>query len=164
MCSSCHKNCKKKSWAKWTRYPKIFDVYWGNFSSCEYEDGTFRNMPDEQIIQNRNEFVHSYLIKSGAPSKFNDYIRNYSEWRLYGYIDHVERYKTHDNKIVIISSPYMNSLPMNSLAVEDIQNYYQKNGWVQIKNLYTEHNTSTFMLSFENPACKSKKVLRNANI
>lgn len=133
MCYRCGKNCmKRKSWAEWTKYPKLFEsVYWGNFSSCEFEDGSFDNKPDEQIIQNRNEFISTYHIKKmGKPKKtIDNFIHiNFLDRNKFNFIDHIEYYKTDDNKIIIISSPY-------SLTDEDIQKC-EKKGWVQIKNIF----------------------------
>ena len=91
------------------------------------------------ISVNRNEFVDRYLIKSRRkPNKaicgfiLNNFL-NPNSLNL----DHIEWYKTRDEKIVIISSPY-------SEAIEDIQKYQQK-GWIQINNCYYNQGR-TFML------------------
>ena len=147
MCASITYSYQKKSWAEWTQYPTLFKGYkWGNYSSAEYSDGTFSNRPDVHVIQHRNEFVGTYSITSKCDLKklplFNSIYKNFLDKTKYKSVDHVEGYHTQDNKIVIISSPYT-----ESLSSEDIQQYQAK-GWVEITNMYFG-NTRTFLLSMD---------------
>ena len=147
MCNSCKNPYQKKSWAEWTRYPTLFKgCKWGNYSSAEYSDGTFSHRPDVQVIQHRNEWVGTYSITSKCDLKklplFNSIHKNFLDKTKYKSVDRVECYHTQDNKIVIISSPYT-----DSLSTEDIQQYQDK-GWIEIQNMYVG-NTRTFLLSLD---------------
>lgn len=141
-----------KSYAELTEYKKIFSqVYWGQFTAYVYKDGTMNtsevpsdnNKTINDIVQNRNEFARKYKIKSsGLPYKtvtkfiydnFTDSNKHYYK------TDHVEYYKTYDDKLIVISSPYVPS-------AEDIEKYLKK-GWIQIEQLYS-NTATTFMISF----------------
>ena len=129
-----------KYWRDYTNYPKIYkDCYWGYFQS-EITNGILEHEPNKEIVKNRNEFITKYnIIKS------NDNIPRLIELnflnRINYKVDHLESYKTRDNKIIILSSPYM-----IKETGKDYDNYIKK-GWEEIPKLY--HNYAiTFLLSF----------------
>ena len=86
-----------------TDFPKIFDCYWGDASSCP--------IITDAIIQARNAFVRQFdiikAIKSSRLSRFVHEVVN-GEYRGFGWrtIEHPEFYKCRDGKIVFICSNY----------------------------------------------------------
>ncbi len=94
-----------------TKYSKIYRLsYWGQAQIISDEPSPVHT-PD--IIANRNQFVIDYDIKKSLnyhqqPNYLSDYIiylLNKSNERR-DLFDHVEAYRTADNRIVIITSPY----------------------------------------------------------
>jgi hypothetical protein len=132
-----------------TKYPNIFkNTYWGCFKG---------NKDDlDVIVNNRNQFIKDYNIKQTAKMTSNvrfdfnttfyrspnneydmiDFKRNnyYNDHR---YIDHLEIYKTRDNKMVVLSSPY------KTLDDETKINVFKENGWNLLYDLY-DKNALTF--------------------
>ena len=135
-----------------TRYPGLYrDTYWGNFQICHAE-----------IIENRNRFAtERYLtsrlskipmkhqkeagvytkevLKEGNEMKFHD------KWSFLIERDqrkrHIEYYKTVDNNIIAIFSPYDTSERMTDMAVEC--------GYSLIDPLYS-FAANTFVKEIEN--------------
>lgn len=103
-----------KTHADFTKYPRIYSqVYWGAFQGASAQD----------IIDNRNEFIKDFDIKSRYRlpqymKKKHGYSvdRNWEdekERKLNVFyqpkrckLDHVEIYKTKDNRCVMVNSPY----------------------------------------------------------
>jgi len=107
-----------------TKYPKIYiKTYWGSF------DNNSNNYATQEIIDNRNKFILEYNIKNVTrkPPKYIHKIinPNLQENKKLA-LDHVEIYKTHDDKFILISSIYSNNT----------QEYINQ-GWNQLYNLYT---------------------------
>jgi hypothetical protein len=132
----------KKYWYDYTNYPKIYkECYWENFSSMIGKDGVVVDEPNSQIVKNRNEFIIKYNITGQGEIprliELNFLGRNIIDYN----IDHIECYKTRDDKIIIISSPYM--------IKDNNKNYdnYIKKGWEEIPKLY-DNSTITFLISF----------------
>lgn len=112
-----------------TKYKKIFSgSYWGAFK-CEI---------DESIIDNRNKFVEEKGIKSyyNMPKymiRRLEHMMNRNKSKMF---DHIETYKTNDNKCVIVNSPY-DVTEDNEKAIMDL-------GYVKYKPLYGEA-TNTYI-------------------
>jgi hypothetical protein len=127
-----------------TKYPNIFkNTYWGLFKG---------NKDDlDVIVNNRNKFKKDYNIKQTTKMTQNvrldlnttfyrmpnnkydiiDFKRNNHYWKSYHtFIDHLEIYKTSDNKLVVLSSPY------KTLDDETKINVFKENGWNLIYDLY----------------------------
>jgi len=132
----------KKYWYDYTNYPKIYkDCYWGHFSSMIGKDGVVEHEPDSQIVNNRNEFIIKYNIaREGKIPRLIEL--NFLDRNIINYnVDHIECYNTRDDKIIIISSPYM--------IKDNNKNYdnYIKKGWEEIPKLYN-NSAITFLISF----------------
>ena len=109
-----------------TDFPTIYEtVYWGNFKITENRDIT-------EIVKNRNKFITDFNIKT---TKFKNvilmryihHIINHNKDRRY---DHLEEYKTHDDKYVLVNSPYDKTDKMKEILTND--------GWIEIYNLYSQ--------------------------
>ena len=111
-----------------TNYPKIFNqTYWGAFDNS-------KNKLEEEIIENRNQFIRTYNIKDiKAKSKVPAYINKFIDRNAYPFLDHTEVYITKDNNYIAISSPYA-----------DINSEHIENGWTEIHALYNM-STKTFI-------------------
>lgn len=111
-----------------TNYPKIFNqTYWGAFDNS-------KNRLEDEIIENRNNFISAYNIKDiKAKSKVPEYINKFIDRNVYNFLDHTEVYITKDNNYVAISSPY-----------SDMNSDHVNNGWTEIPALYNT-STKTFM-------------------
>lgn len=112
---------KKTTWNyQLTKYPLLFDNYWGNIDAKH---------TSEIIFTNRNTFAEKYgLVKyiSDKPKyilKELDKIKDIS--------DHIECYLTCDNCYLIIRSPYESK---NS-------DTHSPFGWEKIDRLYDSANT-----------------------
>jgi len=111
-----------------TKYPKIYACsYWGHFKN---EDES------PEIIDNRNNFITEFNIKAyyNMPKymyrkheKMMDYNTKFS-------IDHIETYKTRDNKSVIVNSPYC--------VTEETEKELLELGFVKYKPLYSNSATT----------------------
>jgi hypothetical protein len=122
-----------------TRYPKIFRHCrsWGH----HYHDPN--NYP-HFIINNRNQFVEDYRIKcyyrrmpkyvSHASGQYSDYNTHRYDTQVY---DHLEYYKTIDNRYVVVISPYW-------LSEENRQKLIEI-GWTPYNNMYRDDNCSTMV-------------------
>ena len=132
----------KKYWCDYTNYTKIYkECYWGTFSSMIGKDGVVEHEPDIQIVINRNEFIIKYNItREGEIPRLIE-LNFLNNNRINYKVDHIECYKTRDDKIIIISSPYM--IKEND---RDYDNYIKK-GWGEIPKLYT-NSAITFLISF----------------
>ena len=119
---------------KLTENKKIFKVtYWGTFT---LEDRTEEDIKEiNKIVENRNNFLKEYSIKriSPLPSKLKDEFEKTSPYLL----DHVEIYKTEDNKYVIVNSPYTDNTCQKYNELLSL-------GWKVIDKLYF-NNATTFV-------------------
>ena len=92
-----------------TKYPKIFkNTYWGNFSTENRSDEELKEI--ENIVNNRNKFVEDHSIVKHV-IKYPKYVFNFLNELIKkhkNYIDHVEAYKTSNDKYIILISPYSN--------------------------------------------------------
>lgn len=120
-----------------TKYKNIYkNINWGYNSAYKIIDGKKIKNYNQEIIDNRNKFIEDYNIKHKQPSFsqcIKDYIfliRNYNY--NYQFYDHLEKYKTNDNKIVIIVSPY---------GPHERDTYTIPNDFTEIYKLY--HQTAT---------------------
>jgi len=105
-----------------TKHRKIFSpTYWGQFKYA---------IPEQDIIDNRNNFVTEFGIKAyyRMPSymirKHEKMLDRNTKYK----IDHTETYKTHDNKCVIVNSPYY--------VTEEDEKALLELGYVKYKPLY----------------------------
>jgi hypothetical protein len=115
-----------------TKHRKIFaETYWGHFK-CEL---------DQQYIDNRNEFVEELGIKSSYKfpkymySRFSEVMERSNPYRF----DHIETYKTKDNKCVIVNSPYHTR--------EEDEKALQELGFVKYKPLYGDGATTYILIT-----------------
>ena len=123
-----------------TEYPRIFKkTYWGTFNRNDYEMAEIM-----EIINNRNEFIKKYNIKQCIPKYklpkkvFNETIINdVNDMFLF---DHVEYYKSYDNKYYMLNSPYTNEgsnvdKRLSLMRFEKIVPLYFKNAVTFIKEI-----------------------------
>jgi hypothetical protein len=110
----------------------------GYFQS-EITNGILEHEPNKEIVKNRNEFITKYNIigKCKIPRLIELNFLNRINYK----VDHLESYKTRDNKIIILSSPYI-----IKETDKDYNNYIKK-GWGEIPKLYHDF-AITFLLSF----------------
>lgn len=106
-----------------TKHPKIYACsYWGHFKN---EDES------PEIIDNRNNFVTEYNIKSYY--RMPKYMTRKHEQKLdlntKNKIDHIETYKTRDNKCVIVNSPYH--------VTDDDEKALLELGFIKYKPIYS---------------------------
>lgn len=83
-----------------TKHPKIYACcYWGHFKNEE---------EDQEIIDNRNNFIPEFNIKAyyRMPKYMTRKCEKIVDLNTKYKIDHIETYKTRDNKCVIVNSPY----------------------------------------------------------
>ena len=111
--------------AKYTKHAKIFNKsYWGAF-----EGSAAQNIND-----NRNDFVKEFDIKSyyiRMPKRiFNKAHDPYCGYK----IDHIETYKTKDNKCIIVNSPY-------SVSAEEEEKIIAQ-GYIKYKPMYNSMATT----------------------
>jgi hypothetical protein len=101
------------TWAEMTKYPRIFDVYWGAFSlPCR---------PGDEIVANRNKFVDDYgIVKKGGPQYARGDVPH-------AWDDHGEVYKCKGG-FVTVRSPYRGRVGDSPLPAE----------WTEIAPLYHE--------------------------
>jgi hypothetical protein len=113
-----------------TNYPKIFkDTHWGHLVL------TFES--DKEAIQNRDDFVKNQNIqKVVTTGKISTIVQNFAPGE---YFDHVEVYKTFDNNIVILSSPYKEK-------DERYQQFLQDNGFTDTPELYLNGSVSFYKI------------------
>lgn len=115
-----------------TKSPKVFDVYWGNFTDSPYNS--------DDIIQNRNQFLHEYNLERAGYSPLSAFDGVF--------FDHCETYKTKFGWVMIVS-PYG-----ESKAIE---------GFIEIYNLYCSYAT-TYVKFFNNKREMNKFVEYIQNI
>jgi hypothetical protein len=120
-----------KYWRDYTNYPKIYkDCYWGYFQS-EIKNEILEHEPCKEIAKkNRNEFITKYNIIKSTNNIHRLIELNFLN-RINYKVDHLESYKTRDNKIIILSSPYM-----IKETDKDYDNYIKK-GWKKYLNFIT---------------------------
>jgi hypothetical protein len=91
-----------------TKYPKIFDVYWGDFDFDKNID-----LITSEVINNRNAFAEEFILKPGHPS-----LRFYSYSACYIW-DHLELYFTKiKHQYVFVTSPYMDIPKAHAMGAE----------------------------------------------
>jgi hypothetical protein len=111
--------------ANYTKYPKIFSTaYWGAFEGSAAQD----------INDNRNDFVKEFDIK-GHYIKMPKYIfaKAHDPYCKYKR-DHVETYKTKDNRCIIVNSPYS--------VTEEEEAKILADGYIKYKPLYNNMATT----------------------
>ena len=104
-----------------TKYKKIFSgSYWGAFK-CEI---------NESIIDNRNKFVEEKGINSyyNMPKYMIRRLEHMMDRNKSKMFDHIETYKTKDNKCVIVNSPYY--------VMQQQEEALLSKGYVKYKPLY----------------------------
>lgn len=116
---------------EYTDHKKIYNhSYWGHFGkSIDMNDN--HRKPEPEIIQNRNKFIKEYDIVKYV-DKRTKYVLNEYEFnngRIDHIFDHLEFYKTNDNKYILVSSPY-------GMNKEKELTYYNM-GWLKIYPLYS---------------------------
>ena len=100
-----------QTWAEMTKYPRIFDVYWGNFS--------LPSRPGDDVIANRNKFVEDYnIVKEGGPRYAHGEVPQVWD-------DHAEVYKCAGG-FISVRSPYKGRV--KSTPVPE--------GWKEVPPLY----------------------------
>ena len=116
-----------------TNYKKIYErTYWGGF---------FYNNDQKEIIQNRNKFIPEFNIK-----RIQTDIRYTLEYKqqfrlLYKeYYDHIEIYRTQDNKILMLVSPYNHKKELSE------EEFLHKSNFKKIYNLYHTHADSYYKI------------------
>jgi stalled ribosome rescue protein Dom34 len=119
-----------------TKYPKIFDCYWGSF---QYSNDAL-TITDE-IIENRNKFVEEFDIKrsKSIPIMLDKYLGIYGFYYYQqqgnnSYYDHVETYYTKNKDHIIIISPYF--------CNKDLTNFFKKRGYIEYNKLYSDGATT----------------------
>jgi hypothetical protein len=84
----------------------------------------------KKLQKNRNEFITKYNIIKSTNNIHRLIELNFLN-RINYKVDHLESYKTRDNKIIILSSPYM-----IKETDKDYDNYIKK-GWKKYLNFIT---------------------------
>jgi len=111
--------------SNYTKHAKIFNnSYWGAFVGSAAQN----------INDNRNDFVKEFGIK-GYYHRMPKYIFNkahdpYCKYKR----DHVETYKTKDNRCIIVNSPYHVS--------EEEEQKILAQGYIKYKPLYNDMATT----------------------
>ena len=110
-----------------TEYPEIYmNTYWGNFT----DDA------DEEIINNRNNFIKDFeIIGIMKEEKKMIELKQILINKYLTFFDHIEIYKTINNTYIFITSPY--GLEKNEML-----------GFKKIYNLYS-HYSNTFYIEYE---------------
>ena len=122
-------NMIQKTHSDFTKHPKIFGrAYWGAF------EGT----AEKEINDNRNDFVTDFGVKGyyympqymfqKCGNLLNYHVNNGAK------IDHVETYKTKDNRCIIVNSPY-------HVSEEEEQKIIAQ-GYIKYKPLYNNMATT----------------------
>lgn len=132
-----------------TKYPKIYcKAYWG----------AFKGEPSKEILDNRNDFIKEFDIKQYY--KIPQYIR-----KLHGSkfdknfwsshfaphplpeilppklkVDHIESYKTKDNRCIIVNSPYH--------VTEKEEQDIISQGYIKYKPLYNDMATTFIYVTY----------------
>ena len=127
---------KRPIWARHaTKYPEIFDVYWGNFRMEKNSNIT------PEIIEARNLFVEDNHIKSGCNlAVIGDLVQegyhDRASLELHCDFDHPEAYRTVDGEIIVLVSNY-NAPPPEWLGME-----------LYSKPLYIDRGCPTYIRRF----------------
>jgi hypothetical protein len=119
----------KKTHSDFTKYPRIFGrAYWGAFEGEAKQD----------INDNRNDFVTEFGVKGyyHMPKYMFQKCGNLLSHQVSNgvKIDHVETYKTKDNRCIIVNSPY-------SVTIEEEQKIIAQ-GYIKYKPLYNDMATT----------------------
>tara|TARA_R110000868_G_scaffold398461_1_gene671641 strand:+ start:249 stop:656 length:408 start_codon:yes stop_codon:yes gene_type:complete len=117
-----------------TKYPNLFEnTYWGCYNKLYEHD-----KESETVIGiNRNKIVDLYKLKKQIMSnKITKNIKKQTELIINGVDirDHIEYYKTHDNKILTLFSA-------DCLNYEKCEFIIQQ-GYIQFEPLYSNSNKS----------------------
>lgn len=111
----------KKTHGDFTKYPKIFaSAYWS----------AFQGEAKKEINDNRNDFVTEFGIKGHykMPQYMHKRLEHLMDRNDFVKIDHIETYKTMDNKCVIVNSPYY--------VIQQDEDALLSKGYVKYKPLY----------------------------
>jgi hypothetical protein len=117
-----------KTHSDFTKYPKIFGrAYWG----------AFEGEAKQHINDNRNDFVTEFGVKGHY--KMPQYMHERVGGHLFycgrpDWFDHIETYKTKDNRCIIVNSPYSVS--------EDSEKKLIGMGYIKYKPLYNDMATT----------------------
>lgn len=138
--------CRKhKNFASCTKWFNIFkNTYWGIFPIRGD-----RELPDSEIILNRNNFGNT--MKSGRNRSDFEYDENYYEQRAYG-MDHREEYIGKDG----IKYQVCSQFPFNLILNED---QMKLEGWTKIDPLY-QIGQDTYIREFDKDKIRCKQKLR----
>lgn len=112
-----------KTHADFTKYPRIFGrAYWG----------AFEGEAEKDINDNRNDFVAVFGVKSyyHMPKYMYRKCANVLSYHVNNgvKIDHIETYKTKDNRCIIVNSPY-------SVSEEEEEKIIAQ-GYIKYKPMY----------------------------
>jgi hypothetical protein len=129
-----------------TKYPNIFKgSYWGG----HIQD----SVGDEEVIENRNQFVTEYGIRrrvSDVPQYIRKILGTYGG-RNNNLLDHIEVYYNFNKKqYVVIVSPYI--CPERCDDWEKALEYFSLNQFILYKNLYSK-SAATF-IKIINKGCR----------
>ena len=135
-----------------TDYPEIFRAtYWG--SHRDYDNGI------KHCIANRNYFVKdkkilkvcklTSLIEKKIAKKYFESKFEWVETGTTDWADHLEIYKTKDNNIIIIISPYDKSFELYLKLA--------KLGWMRYNDLYS-NGATTYILEINKEELKKYKL------
>jgi|DEB0MinimDraft_6_1074348.scaffolds.fasta_scaffold09721_2 hypothetical protein len=106
-----------------TKYPDLFDCYWGNFRVTSLRDNLKKI---EEVVENRNNLVETYRIKNRSRRRPH---------RLFRCLDHTESYTVEGSRdALIISSPYCRYPEGDEV-----------NNWFKLPDLYA---SSTYSFGF----------------
>jgi hypothetical protein len=118
-----------KTHSDFTKYPKIFGrAYWG----------AFEGEAKQHINDNRNDFVTEFGVKGhyNMPQYMFQKCGNLLSYHVTNgaKIDHVETYKTKDNRCIIVNSPY-------SVSAEEEEKIIAQ-GYIKYKPMYNDMATT----------------------
>lgn len=133
-----------------TNHSNIYkSVYWGNF---QYDQSI------ANIIHNRNRFINDFNIKSvKSVNIISDYCYHHANGYYHRLFDHIETYKTNDNKFIIVISPYGNENDFNRDI--DVNEFKIKLGFEQIYPLYDDATTFVKVIDDIKQFKKLSKIL-----
>jgi hypothetical protein len=81
--------------SRFTKYPKIFkDSKWDRNSRPE----------DQALCENMNQFAEHFNLEKRMPLTARQSSILHRKWKYYA--DHLDRFKSKDGRIIVITSPY----------------------------------------------------------
>ena len=127
-----------------TKYKNIYRyTYWGSFDAKANKHSINKN-----IYDNRNKFINDYNIKDvykKPPQYIYKYIQSLlnHKYKNRRFFDHVEEYKTNNNDIIIITSPYGDKF--NNYKSKYLP-YSLNIGFKKIYQLYSYSGCETYLI------------------